>query len=71
MLVTVFNRFKKTISKISYNSVLIGALFFVISDTVLAINQFVQPFAYAHFIVMLTYGLAQYFIDEGFLKKEM
>ena len=71
MLVTVFNRFKKTISKISYNSVLIGALFFVISDTVLAINQFVQPFAYAHFIVMLTYGLAQYFIVEGFLKKEM
>ncbi len=71
MLVTVFNRFKKTIPKISYNRVLIGALFFVISDTVLAINQFVQPFVYAHFIVMLTYGLAQYFIVEGFLKKEI
>jgi uncharacterized membrane protein YhhN len=42
-----------------------GALLFVISDSVLAINRFYQSFEMAGAIIMLTYGLAQLFITEG------
>lgn len=42
-----------------------GAVLFVISDTLLAINKFYVPFYMAGFFVMLTYGLAQLFIMEG------
>ena len=46
-------------------SMMIGASLFVISDSVLAINKFYQPFPQAAVIIMLTYGLAQFFITEG------
>lgn len=42
-----------------------GAILFIISDTLLAINKFYLPFQYAGILVMLTYGLAQLFITEG------
>jgi uncharacterized membrane protein YhhN len=42
-----------------------GALLFVISDSVLAINKFYQPFEFAGILIMLTYGVAQLFIVEG------
>ena len=42
-----------------------GALLFVISDSVLAINKFYQSFEMAGIVVMITYGLAQFFITEG------
>ena len=42
-----------------------GALLFVISDSVLAINKFYQSFEAANVIIMLTYGLAQLFIVKG------
>ncbi len=42
-----------------------GALLFVISDSVLAIDKFYQPFEAAGVLIMLTYGLAQLFIVMG------
>jgi uncharacterized membrane protein YhhN len=42
-----------------------GALLFIISDSVLAINKFYQSFEPAGFIIMLTYGMAQLLIIEG------
>lgn len=42
-----------------------GALLFVISDSVLAINQFYQSFEGAGVLIMLTYGFAQLFIVKG------
>jgi uncharacterized membrane protein YhhN len=42
-----------------------GALLFVISDSVLAINKFYEAFEPAGFIIMLTYGSAQLLIVEG------
>ncbi len=42
-----------------------GAVLFIISDSVLAINKFYQPFESAGLIIMLTYGLAQLFIVKG------
>ena len=42
-----------------------GALLFVISDTVLAINKFYYPFMEAGIIIMITYGIAQLLIVQG------
>ncbi len=42
-----------------------GALLFVISDSVLAINKFYTSFDSAGLMIMLTYGLAQLFIVKG------
>ena len=44
---------------------MIGAILFVTSDSLLAFNKFYSPFNYAEIIVMLTYGLAQLFITDG------
>jgi uncharacterized membrane protein YhhN len=42
-----------------------GALLFVISDSILAINKFYQPFRIADILIMLTYGFAQFYIVTG------
>jgi len=42
-----------------------GAMLFVMSDSILALNKFYQPFEAAGIIIMLTYGLAQFFIVMG------
>ena len=49
---------------------LLGATVFVISDSLLAINKFYQPFAYAAVFIMLTYCAAQYFIVRGFTEQD-
>lgn len=43
----------------------LGAILFVLSDSVLALNKFMQSFTGAGEIVMLTYGMAQFFIVSG------
>ncbi|MEJ0102592.1 MAG: lysoplasmalogenase family protein [Bacteroidota bacterium] len=42
-----------------------GALLFVLSDTVLAVNKFYYPFMEAGIIIMATYGVAQLLIVQG------
>lgn len=49
----------------------IGAILFVISDSILAVNKFYMPFALASFLIMLTYGLAQAFIILGVVKQKL
>lgn len=49
---------------------LTGAAAFVLSDSLLAINKFYQPFAYAGVFIMLTYCAAQYFIVQGFTEQD-
>lgn len=48
---------------------LLGAALFVLSDSLLALNKFYQPFAFAGVLIMLTYCAAQYFIVTGFIKQ--
>ena len=43
-------------------SALIGSLFFVTSDSLLALNKFKTPLKYGHFYVLSTYFLAQWLI---------
>lgn len=45
-----------------------GAVLFVVSDSVLAINKFYQSFEAAPVLIMLTYGLAQWLLTEGALR---
>ena len=48
--------------------VFFGAIAFVISDSILAINKFYAPFEKSSFFIMLTYLVAQYLIVVGILK---
>lgn len=48
--------------------VLIGAVFFVTSDSILALNKFNTPIPLATFWIMLTYLMAQFCITFGILK---
>jgi len=66
MLLTALNR--KVASTSSYRWVLVGAVLFVLSDSMIAINRFVSPFAGAGFAIMSTYLVAQYMIVKGHLK---
>ena len=45
-----------------------GAVVFVISDSILAINKFYNPIEKSSFFIMLTYLVAQYLIVIGILK---
>ncbi|MBS1620837.1 MAG: lysoplasmalogenase [Bacteroidetes bacterium] len=47
---------------------LAGAFLFVVSDSILAVNKFYNPFEFAGIIIMLSYGAAQFFIAEGAIK---
>ncbi len=46
----------------------VGAWLFVMSDSILALNKFMQPFPLAMPLIMLTYGLAQLLIVIGSLR---
>ncbi|WP_264551308.1 lysoplasmalogenase [Flavobacterium sp. N2038] len=48
--------------------VFLGAIVFVISDSILAINKFYSPIEKSSFFIMLTYLVAQYLIVVGILK---
>ncbi|CAF1363937.1 unnamed protein product [Rotaria sordida] len=49
-------------------SVFAGAVFFVLSDTILAFNRFVLPLPTPGLFVMFTYGIGQYLITIGTLQ---
>jgi uncharacterized membrane protein YhhN len=68
MLLTTLNR-GKNVKIDSFQWVFIGALLFVFSDGILAVNKFANSFPFAGFLIMLTYGIGQYLIIEGYLKK--
>ncbi len=55
-------------NKIAGGLMMTGALLFIISDSVLAINKFYQSFEMAGIVIILTYGLAQLFITEGSIR---
>lgn len=45
--------------------IILGASFFILSDSLLAINKFYKSFEYAGIAIMLTYGIAQLLITLG------
>ncbi len=62
-------RFGYTTTK-SFALVFSGAICFMISDSLLAINKFLHPVPFASLCIMTTYILAQYLIVEGVLAHE-
>lgn len=55
-------------NKASFAWVFVGALFFMVSDSVLAFNKFHTQFVGASVTIMLTYIAAQFMIVRGILK---
>ncbi len=68
MLLMALHRFAN-VSAVSFKYVMVGATLFVISDSMIAISQFVKPFPMDGVLIMATYGIGQYLIVDGFLKK--
>jgi uncharacterized membrane protein YhhN len=61
----VFLQLPKRVAKLF----VVGATFFVLSDTLLAINKFYAPFPLAGLSIMLTYCMAQFCIVSGALAR--
>ena len=70
LVVMGFGAFLRT-PKYGYGSVFVGALFFIFSDSILAVNQFVYDsnLKLAQVFVIILYVMAQYFIVKGLLEK--
>ncbi|HEY5688913.1 MAG TPA: lysoplasmalogenase [Yeosuana sp.] len=68
MFTTAFLR-EGRVSKNSYNLVFFGAIFFIISDSLLALNKFYSPLPLSGIWIMTTYSIAQLLIVLG-LKKQ-
>jgi uncharacterized membrane protein YhhN len=62
---------KGRVNSISFNLIFCGAIFFLISDSVLAYNKFVLPFSSAGIVIMTTYMLAQYLITIGAIERKL
>ncbi len=71
MLMALFalNRYG-AVPQVSFWAVFIGAIVFVMSDSMIAINKFYQPIPLARVWIMSTYCLAQWLIVWGMLKGE-
>lgn len=54
---------------VSFTLVFTGSLFFVLSDSLIAIDKFLYSFDHARAIILFTYILAQYLIMRGILKQ--
>ncbi|WP_353777696.1 lysoplasmalogenase family protein [Winogradskyella sp. 3972H.M.0a.05] len=69
MAVSAYKR-KGNVSTLSYNLVFIGALCFMLSDSLLALNKFYNPLPLSNISIMLTYASAQYLIVFGIIKNK-
>ncbi len=69
MAISALLRYGRTSLK-SFSFIFFGAILFMTSDSLLAINKFKEPFALAGTLIMLTYCAAQFFIVEGALAHE-
>lgn len=70
MVLNALMRFGRT-STPSFVMVFGGALLFMISDSILAVNKFLDPIPYSGFWIMSTYISAQFLIVYGLLKHKM
>ena len=68
MLLAAVNRMKK-VNPQSFQLVLFGAILFVLSDTMIAINKFTHPYELARIAIMFSYITAQYLIAIGCLRQ--
>ncbi len=67
-LCAVFTVNNRSIKRLAQNYFIPGALFFVLSDSMLAINKFFAPFTYAGIAVMITYASAMFLLANGIIR---
>ena len=70
MAVIALNRYKN-VGNISFYLVFIGALLFVLSDTIISINVFKSKILFAEELIMTTYVIAQFLIVRGHVKQRL
>ena len=70
MVISAYLR-KGAVSYFSFTMVLLGALFFLVSDSLIALNKFYNPITYPTISIMITYAIAQYCIIIGLLKNKI
>jgi uncharacterized membrane protein YhhN len=68
MVAAAINRFEK-VNRISFYLVFIGAVLFLSSDSMLAIDKFSHPFPFAPPLIMFTYIAGQFLIVMGYLRQ--
>ena len=69
MVAFALNRFGRVNDK-SFALVFGGALLFMLSDSIIAINKFLSPFETAGIFIMVLYIAGQYFIAKGTLQQD-
>lgn len=67
MVLTALFRFGRTAMP-SYWMVFGGAILFMMSDAMLAVNKFLEPLSHGNFWIMSTYVSAQYLIIRGLIR---
>ncbi|WP_293783509.1 lysoplasmalogenase [uncultured Pedobacter sp.] len=70
MAIMAFNRYGK-VNIFSFKLIFYGALFFLLSDSILAINKFAQPIPQGGALVMATYMIAQYLMVYGTISRQL
>lgn len=69
MLLLVALLRRSYVSKTSYLWVLAGAMLFMLSDSLLAVNAFKTPVPFAGIAIMVTYAMAQWFLVHGAIEQ--
>ena len=67
MVLMAITRHNKT-SRKSFMLVFIGAVIFLLSDSMIAINKFISPLGYERLLIMITYILGQFLIISGLIE---
>ena len=70
LAIMAVNRYGK-VNIFSYKLILYGALFFLLSDSALAVNKFAQPIPQAGVLIMASYMLAQFLIVYGTVERKL
>jgi len=70
MAIMAVNRYGK-VNIFSFKLILYGTLFFLLSDSTLAINKFAQPIPQSGALIMATYMIAQYLIVYGTISRQL
>lgn len=70
MAIMAVNRYKK-VNAFSYQLVLYGALFFLLSDGALGVNKFAYKIPQGDMLIISTYMIAQYLIVYGTVERKL
>ncbi|PWS29553.1 lysoplasmalogenase [Pedobacter yonginense] len=70
MAMMAVNRYGK-VNVFSFKVILYGALFFLLSDSALAINKFSTPIPQSGAVIMASYMIAQYLIVYGTIERKL